>query len=61
MAMRANMDSGCIGLLGLVALSCSWMTGWFLLDRPLTYSRQREQGLAYERLAEVYKIIYPLR
>ncbi len=52
MPIRANISPGFVWRLGLVALFCFGMAGWFLFDGTITYPRQRQRGLAYERLEE---------
>ncbi len=52
MPIRANISPGFVWRLGLVALFCFAMAGWFLFDGTVTYPRQRERALEYQRLEE---------
>ncbi len=52
MPIRAKISLGFVGRLGLVALFCFGMAGWFLFDGTITYPRQRERALAYEHLKQ---------
>ncbi len=52
MPIRANISPGFVWRLGLVALFCFGMAGWFLFDGTITYPRQRVRALEYQRLEE---------
>lgn len=56
MPVRANISPGFVWRLGLVALFCFAMAGWFLFDGMIKYPRQREQALEYQRLEEADRL-----
>ncbi len=52
MPIRANISPGFTWRLALVAVFCFGMALWFLFDGLVTYPRQRERALEYQRLEE---------
>ncbi len=50
--MRAIIDSKYLWRLVLTALAFSGIALWFLYDGAITYPRQRERALAYQKLKE---------
>ncbi len=59
-AIRANISPGFAWRLGLVALFCFGMAGWFLFDGTITYPRQRERILADPELRERAEVFQQL-
>ncbi len=49
MPIRANISPGFVWRLALVAAFCFGMALWFLFDGLVTYPRQRERALEYQR------------
>ena len=52
MPIRANISPGFTWRLSLVAVFCFGMALWFLFDGLVTYPRQSERALEYQRLEE---------
>lgn len=52
MPTRASVSRGYLWRLGLIALVCFAMAGWFLFDGAVTYPRQRQRALKYQELEE---------
>lgn len=52
MPVTARISSRYLWWLGLIALFCVSFSLWFLYDGMVTYPRQRERGLAREKLKE---------
>ena len=52
MPVKANIDTKFLLRLGLMALALFGIGLWFLYDGAITYPRQRERALTYERFKE---------
>ena len=52
MPIRANISPGFVWRLALVAEFCFGMALWFLFDGLVTYPRQRERALEYQRVGK---------
>jgi hypothetical protein len=50
MPVTARISPRYLGWLGLIALFCLGFALWFLYDGAIAYPRQRERGLAFEKL-----------